>query len=187
MPEDDFLKGLNFIKQVAVNNVFNPSIVTNILKKKMYRHAINLVHPSPKDTKSFKSLTYIGLPSLNISSFFKNLDFNIAFKTTNTLGRFIKNCKDKTDKKYQSGVYSLSCGSCPKRYIGQTGRTFDKRINEHKKSFLLNKNDSNYANHLISENHNFNSNFNILHIQNKGIRLNYLLSLDINKPIPTYC
>ena len=52
---------------------------------KMYRHAINLVHPSPKDTKSFKSLTYIGLPSLSISSFFKNLDFNIAFKTTNTL------------------------------------------------------------------------------------------------------
>ena len=54
-------------------------------------------------------------------------------------------------------------------------------INEHKKSFLLNKNDSNYANHLISENHNLNSNFNILHIQNKGIRLNYQESLEINE------
>ena len=104
------------------------------------------------------------MPSLSISFFLKNLDFNIAFKTTNTLGRFIKNCKDKTDKNYQSGVYSLSCGSCPKRYIGQTGRIFDKRINEHKKSFLLNKNDSYFANHLISENHNFNSYFYILHI-----------------------
>ena len=29
-------------------NGFNPSIVTNILKKKMYKHAINLVHHSPK-------------------------------------------------------------------------------------------------------------------------------------------
>ena len=105
MCEDDFFKELNFIKQVAVNNGFNPSTVTNILKRKMYRHAINLVHPSPKDTtKSFKSLTYIGLSGLYISSFFKNFDFNFAFKTTNTLGRFIKNCKDKTDKKYQSGV-----------------------------------------------------------------------------------
>ena len=54
----------------------------------MNRNAINLVHPSPKDTKSFKSLTYIGLPSLNISSFLKNLDFDIAFKITNTLSRF---------------------------------------------------------------------------------------------------
>ena len=113
MCKDDFFKKLNFIKQVAVNNGFNSSIVFNILKKKMYRHDINSVHPL---LKSFKSLTYIGLPSLSISSFFKNLDFNIAFKTTNTLGRFIKNCKDRTDKKYQSGVYSLSCGSCPKRY-----------------------------------------------------------------------
>ena len=70
----------------------------------MYKHAINLVHPSPTDIKSFKSLTYIFLLSLSISSFFKNLDFNIASKTTNTLGCFIKNCKDKTDKKYQLWV-----------------------------------------------------------------------------------
>ena len=55
----------------------------------MYRHAINLVHPSPTDTKFFKFLTYIGLPSLSISSFFKNLDFNIAFKTTSTNRMFI--------------------------------------------------------------------------------------------------
>ena len=98
----------------------------------------------------------------------------MPLKQLNTLGRFIKNCKDKTDKKYQSGVYSLSCGSCPKRYIDQTGRDFDKCINEHKKSFLLSKN---YPNHLISDIHNFN----ILHIQNKSIRLNYLESLEINK------
>ena len=39
----------------------------------------------------------------------------------------------------------------------------------------------NYASHVISENHNFNSNFNILYIQNKDIRLSYLESLEINK------
>ena len=32
-----------------------------------------------------------------------NLNIYIAFKTTNTLGRFIKNCKDKTDKVYPMG------------------------------------------------------------------------------------
>ena len=66
--------------------------------------------------------------------------------------------------------------------MDQPGRTFEKRINKHKRSFLLNKNDFNYVNHLISENHNFNSNFNILHVQNKGnICLNHLKLLGINK------
>ena len=65
------------------------------------------------------------------------------------------------DKKYQLGVYSLFCGSGPKRYIGQSGRTFEKCINEHKWSFLLNKTDSNYPNHPVSENHNFNGYINI--------------------------
>ena len=58
--EDDFFKKLNFIKQISVNIGFNPSIVTNILKKIMSRHVINYVHPSPKDTKFFKSITYRG-------------------------------------------------------------------------------------------------------------------------------
>ena len=89
IPICDFFKELNFIKQVAVNNGFNPFIVTNILKKKMYRHVINLVHPSPKDTKSFKSLNYKGLPGLNISSFLKTLILILIFKTTNTLLLFI--------------------------------------------------------------------------------------------------
>ena len=33
----------------------------------------------------------------------------------------IKNDKSKTDKLRLSGVYELSCGSCEKVYVGQTG------------------------------------------------------------------
>ena len=44
------------------------------------------------------------------------IDFNIAFKTANFLSRFIKNCKDKTDRNCQSG-HSLFCGLCLKKYI----------------------------------------------------------------------
>ena len=40
MCEDDFFKEVNFIKQVAINNGFNSSIVTNIVKKTMYRHEV---------------------------------------------------------------------------------------------------------------------------------------------------
>ena len=56
------------------------------------------------------------------------------------------------------------------------GRTFEKRINEHKRSFLYNETDSNYSNHLISENHIFDNNFNILHEINKLRNSNPLLN-----------
>ena len=37
----EFIKELNFIKQITVNNFFNPFIVNNILEKKTYIQAIN--------------------------------------------------------------------------------------------------------------------------------------------------
>ena len=73
-----------------------------------------------KDTKSFKSLTYISLPGLNMT----------FFKTTNTLLKIVKT------RRIKSTGPGRSCRLCPKRYIGQTGRTFEKRINEHKRSFF---------------------------------------------------
>ena len=39
--------------------------------------------------------------------------------------------------------------------LGQTGRSFKKRINEHKYSFNKFKLNSNYAKHLLEENHAF--------------------------------
>jgi GIY-YIG catalytic domain len=100
-------------------------------------------------------------------------NFNICFKTDNNLCKFIKNNK--------SGVYKLSCGSCHKKYVGQTGRSFKKRISEHKRSFLNQKTDSTYSNHIIEENHDFDENFEILHINSKGTKLNFLEALEINR------
>lgn len=106
---------------------------------------------------------------------------NVAYKTKNSLGKFIKNNKSKTGIGNKSGVYKLTCSDCPKAYIGQTGRSFDKRIHEHFASFNNNNKDSNYANHLIENNHTFNNNFDILHSETKGLKLNLLESLEINK------
>ena len=48
--------------------------------------------------------------------------------------------------------------------IGQTGKSFKKRLKDHKGSFRNKNGKSNYANHLIEENHCFNPDFKILHI-----------------------
>ena len=53
----------------------------------MYRQAINLVHPSPKDTKSFKSQTYMGMPSINIKSFL--IYFSLFKQQFNNINTFL--------------------------------------------------------------------------------------------------
>ena len=98
------------------------------------------------------------IPSLNRSSFLKYLHLDIVFKTCHTLDRFIKDSKDKTDKKYQSGVYSLSWVMFNKEY--PTGRTFANMLMNIKDFFLI---------------------FLILYDQNKGLSLNYLKTLKINQ------
>ena len=89
--------------------------------------------------------------------------------------------KTQTNKLEKSGVYKLNCNDCPKTYIGQTGRCFRKRLKEHYSSYINKKLDSNYGIHLPESKHNFNHDFQILHIQNKGQKLNLLEALEINK------
>lgn len=178
----NFQKELNIIKQIAVNNGYTPKIIDKMLNKKLYKKAINLVFPTVKESKNnYKVITYLGHISNKIANFLKNININVAFRSINNLGKYIKNNKTKTNKGKKSGVYKLKCNDCPKIYIGQTGRNFDKRINEHHSSFLKKKKDSNYSNHLIDEQHAFNFDYDILHCENKSLKLNLLESMEINK------
>lgn len=182
--EKDFLKELNIIKQIAVNNGYNVDIVNSILNKKKYKKALELIFPRQQknNQERYSVITYIGETSNKIGSVLtKKLNINVAFKTNNTLSKHIKNNKSKTDKEQKSGVYKLNCENCECTYIGQTGRNFKKRIKEHFTSFITEKSDSNYANHLIESEHQFNKNFEILHMEKKGYKLNLLESLEINK------
>lgn len=178
----NFQTELNIIKQIAINNGYSALTIDKILNKKLYKKAINLVFPTTNENKNnYKVISYIGHISTKIKNFLRNLNINIAFKTNNTLGKHIKNNKSKLNKGNKSGVYKLKCNDCPKVYIGQTGRNFEKRVNEHHASFIKNKTDSNYSNHLLETNHTFNFNYDILHIEDKGKKLNLLESLEINK------
>ena len=88
-------------------------------------------------------LTYIGKTSETLYKYFKQLIINIAFRTTKSIGKHIKNNKCKNAQDHKSDVYQLSCGSCDKVFIVQTGRTFKKRLKDHTGSFR-NKNGKSY-------------------------------------------
>ncbi|XP_050503867.1 uncharacterized protein LOC126882821 isoform X1 [Diabrotica virgifera virgifera] len=183
MTKNNFEIELNIIKQIAVNNGYNEQTVNNILNQKLNKKALELVYPPPqKEPRTFCSLTYTGKITTKIARYIKKKGIIPAFRTNNNLSKYIKNNKSRKRKQLQSGVYKLTCGDCPKTYIGQTGRTFDKRIAEHKRAFNNRNTDtSTYALHLLDHNHSFNEKFQILHIQNKGLKLSFLESMEINK------
>lgn len=72
----------------------------------------------------------------------------------------IENAKIKTDIDKISGVYKLKCGSCLKTYIGH----FKLRRPENYRE-LIKKGGWNYAKHLLKNNHQFNVELYIIHIQ----------------------
>ena len=98
-----------------------------------------------------------------------------------SLGKFLKHNKSNTSKDQKSGIYKLNCGSCDKVYIGQTGRSFSRRIYDHQYSYNVNDRVSHYAKHVFDENHNFNDDFEILHVADKGKKLDLLETLEINR------
>lgn len=161
---ESFQHELNLIKKLALNNGYDPQIIINILNKKEYRMAIDLVFPvtSRTEISQYSSLTFIGKSSQKLNYFLQKYDYKISFRTDNSLAKYIKNDKPKVNKENKSGVYQLSCGSCSSIYIGRTYRNFETRINEHKRSYVNRKSNSNYAVHLFEENHTFDHNFKIL-------------------------
>ena len=60
-----------------------------------------------------------------------------AFKTTNTLGCMLTKVKDPTPHNKRPGViYKIRC-ECGHFYIGETGRTLNTRLKEHKAACRL--------------------------------------------------
>lgn len=101
----DFEKELNIIKQIAINNGFSPDTINKILHKKFYKRAIDMVFLNNKESSAyFKVITYNGAPSIKISKYLKKHNIKVAFKTNNSLGKFIKNITKQKSIKIKNQV-----------------------------------------------------------------------------------
>jgi len=191
MNEENKSKELNIIKQIANDNGFRKEIIEKLIKNHNRRKIIQEIFPVHKscDNSKFVTLPFVGALSNKTYNYFKKFpNINIAYKPSYNLGKHLFNAKDPSDRMSYSGVYKLVCPQCPAEYIGQTGRSFNVRLKEHIHEFHKNKDNktkskSNFANHLILENHNIPNNFKpkILHIHNKSLKLNLLESLEIKR------
>jgi hypothetical protein len=57
----------------------------------------------------------------------------------------------------QSGSYKLTCQSCHKAYIGQTGRNLTTRYKEHTRNIRFNKDELAFAQHVLNKQHQCSS------------------------------
>ena len=117
----------------------------------------------------------MGKETSYITNVFRRADLKIAFRTNNTIGNLLGHRNPVPDKFSVSGVCKLTCPDSNKTYVGQAGRRFSIRYNEHKKAFHKNSHTSSFAQHLHEQVHSFGPIDNImqvLHHHKKGVHLN---------------
>lgn len=182
LSKENYEKEINTIKVIASNNGYSQNMINNIINKFEKKETLSLLY-SVKNLKStpYICLTYYGLITDRISKMFKKLNINVSFRSSNKTSSLLFNAKEKLDPLKKSGVYQLKCNDCEGTYVGQTGRSFKKRIDEHLRSAKYKKTDSSFANHLIENNHSYKNNYKILHLCEKGRKLNLLEAAEIFK------
>ena len=87
------------------------------------------------------NLPYILGTTDKISHILKNNGIVTTFKPLNTIRNCLNPVKDKIDPKCHKGVYLIPC-SCGKPYVGETGRSFNTRIQEHSADIKHNRSKS---------------------------------------------
>ena len=77
------------------------------------------------------------------------------FSPTHTLWQTLVKLKDCIPLQQRAGVvYRIPCGTCPRVYVGQTCRTLDHRLKEHKRALTSgNLAQSAVAEHAAHESH----------------------------------
>jgi hypothetical protein len=113
------------IQHIAKTNNFPHTTIQKLnrsIQTKLNDHTIHSnTHTRPKKWTVF---TYYHSSIRHITNMFKNINIGIALRSTNNIYNLLKTTKNNTTDQYtKSGIYILSCTTCERSYVGQTGRT----------------------------------------------------------------
>ncbi|OXA57041.1 hypothetical protein Fcan01_07562 [Folsomia candida] len=76
-------------------------------------------------------LPWAGETTTKIARFLESkLEMKIGYIPGPKLSRMLTNTKEKP-RTINCGIYSIQCSNCPAKYIGETGRDYTTRIQEH--------------------------------------------------------
>ncbi len=87
-----------------------------------------------EERKGMVVIPYVQGLSESLERSFKARGIQTAMKPHTTIRNLLVHPKDKRDQRETSGVvYKIPCKNCAKCYIGETGRNFGYRLDEHQK------------------------------------------------------
>ena len=180
MSKENYENELNIIKYLTKKNGYKEGTVEKMIKNINKGKKKNSIEQDQISKEKYIGIPYNTALNKSIRKTFINSEYKIGFKTKNNAFDLI-NTKinrnlnhDQKDKFNKSGVYEIKCSECDKFYIGQTGRSFKLRFNEHIQALKSNNKTSmksNFAEHLLDKNHSYislTSNMKILKVLNKG-------------------
>jgi len=127
------------IEQIITNNGYDPSIIKHFNKT---GQKTNNNNNNNNKKELWAKFTYYGKETRAITKLFKETQLRIAFKVNNTIRKRLTpkpHNKDLQQQFERSGVYCITCPDCNMKYIGQTGRSFQKRYKEHFHDYKYNK------------------------------------------------
>ena len=112
-------------------------------------------NPDQDTPTAYMTLPYIRHLSKTIRRILSPLGIRTCFRPHCTLRQTLVRVKDSRPPQQRPGVvYRIPCGTCPKVYIGQTGRTLEHRLKEHKRALTSgNVSQSAVAEHAMDESH----------------------------------
>ena len=111
----------------------------------------------PNTNNTLQCIAFI--PSSTNTQIIRNIfdaEINIAFKPNKTINTLFSKQKSKIKKHQQNNVvYEIQCAekNCQKVYIGQTKRSLDTRINEHKRSIEQEKTTTALSQNMLENKH----------------------------------
>jgi transposase-like protein len=154
------------IRQILHSNGYDPSVTTRHNKRKK---------PVLKQNENkWAKFTYIGKETKFITKLFRDSPIQISYTTNNTISKILSTKQSHTrtyNRFHNSGIYRLTCPDCGMKYVGQTGRPFHVRFQEHFRDFKYNNSKSKFATHLLENNHSIgpiNDIMEILYTTTKG-------------------
>jgi len=134
------------IQQILHNNGYNTPTRRTTSNNKKHEHNI-------AETLCTK-FTYIGRETRAITKVFKNTKVKVTYSTNNTLRKLLMEKHQPQRNKYEnSWIYQITCPTCNMKYMGQTGRSFNTRIQELLRDFKYGNGKSSFAQHLLENGH----------------------------------
>jgi hypothetical protein len=110
--------------------------------------------PEDDILQKWVTFPYTGKYIRKITKLFKDNFLKVGFKTTITVGKLLGDTRTMNTPE-QSGIYRMTCQSCHKICIGQTGRTLTTRYKEHIRYIRFKEEEPAFAQHILGKGYQY--------------------------------